>query len=1077
MPNVTLRGYQVFGANDEILNQAVDEVKAAVKAAKASGEVQVVSLFRRGYRHDLQIGELYVVPPSVCDSAEDFPLALLRAQVRHHATPEGRIEFEMGALVDKDDLPKETLTAFKDVVFREGGEGDLKPLLVWRACWSSPYDAIGFLYDEKTVLGKLREVAYAAPFNPALSSVLDALKATSENHAAFVVSAPVTQHMFSVPDSEDQDFPKLVPGLEYPAAEEDGRTKKTASQKVERRPVLRITAANIPAVEKDILTDGEMQCMAAMDQEVGDTVVASEESGLRESPLSGLITASSEDDDQKTQVNVTIPAEAFGGPAAGEAGAAAEAVGGIGGAAEAIAPLALLASLIVAAEDKAAPSQKGDVVDVAADIGDVVGTRAPIQGPVGTATAVSSSEKRADGMSKIIGQLLAIPSGEKRVFKLRGPGYEVSFVVYFDAEEARGDMGGRVPGMISGEYEVWATTNPEDQGTYREVTRQHVSPGKPGGMQQSYAAEQCVKAMAAWVRSPGRTASIKHAGFGAETVRAVRRFTENFAGHYMPLKALREELSRLTGDVKGALALLNQEGLVIPFGSGVKVLNQDLKSDAAMNQRRASFVIKNASGQHWACVDVEGVKMAGYWTDAEAEAHNFIDEKEAHEEVRRCCLGRDGAVVMPKGIAPLKLATWWSPGRILAAHYPELVQAPSHVPGKRSSFKHHKQADSWFQPGRVYEQFGDSSRGDVPAPLFPGEISQEQGNVINPWGAPGNGAPQAPAGLAGTPEGLNQMYDGAPLKQEMNFYGPEFMREFYAPQGPTDLGAGAIKAAKVAGQVMGNVSEAVDTAYEWHSGQRSPLYSFASLGGVLYKESGRGMLENEIEHCMDVVRQDPTHYDPDSLERLENLLQVAQTIPAKINDEEGEGVQASAKTAAPFNPTQDPQDQPAQPSSKTPSFLDALNMAAPEADPKVPYIDPQQDGNGIDNPSPAYLMMDKLLKGCMGAYTSQLLSAFNYTGRPLELEVPFTDKIDLADVLTVGSGLPAAAQAAKAQLTRALDVLTDDEKKQLLTDSFSQAAVWCDNQNGSGGFTYEVFARAEALEGSTLTVKAVTGIR
>lgn len=300
MPNVALRSFSAFGANDSVLTQAAAEIKDAVKAAKASGTVQVVSLMRKGYRLDLQVGDIYVIPPAVCDSPEDFPYALLVAKIQHHATPEGQIEFEMGALVDKQALTKDTLNAFRDVVFREGGEGDLKPLIIFRATWSSPHDALGFLYDEATIDGRLREVAYSAPFNPALSSVLDAARAVTEG-VTYVVSGPVTQHMFSIPAGEDQDYPEFVPGLNFAPAEEDGRTKKTAS--VQRKASIRLTAGNLPKIEKEVLSDEELSVFGAINDELGETVVASEAAGLRESPLSSLITAASEPEAPETLAN------------------------------------------------------------------------------------------------------------------------------------------------------------------------------------------------------------------------------------------------------------------------------------------------------------------------------------------------------------------------------------------------------------------------------------------------------------------------------------------------------------------------------------------------------------------------------------------------------------------------------------------------------------------------------------------------------------------------------------------------------------------------------------------------------
>jgi hypothetical protein len=497
----------------------------------------------------------------------------------------------------------------------------------------------------------------------------------------------------------------------------------------------------------------------------------------------------------------------------------------------------------------------------------------------------------------------------------------------------------------------------------------------------------------------------KTAAVAPETVNAVRHFIEHFGGQYLPLKALQAELSRLTTDVKGALSFLKMEGMIEPYEGGVKVLNRDLAADQQVRTpglptaMRGSYVIRNASGQHWACADVAGVKLGGFWTDdAAQEAHEFQNPEEAHEEVRRNCLDReDGAIVLPKGIGPLKLAGWWSPGALLAKAYPQLAGVAQHVPGSRKQSAKSKpkgkgdgrkpkpkKAESWWDTGQVADQFAPQLM-DNASPNFQGELGQQEPEgLLNPFGAPGNGEEQAPVSLAGCPEGMNKEYDGVPLKQETNFYGPEFMREFYAPQ----------------------------------------------TGDIPADE-----------------------------------LTVKQSAWKKAK---------AVKLAQPGDPVPpQPQLKP-----KQPSVLDALNLAAPEEQPKTPYIDPQQNGDGVDNPGPAYLMIDKLVKGVMGAYVSQLIGAFNYTRRPLELETPFEDKINLEEVLAYGGeSSETASKAAQKQLSHALDLLSDDEKKQVVNDGQAQAAVWCESETGAGGYTYEVFARVEAIEGAVLTVRAVTGIR
>ena len=86
--------------------------------------------------------------------------------------------------------------------------------------------------------------------------------------------------------------------------------------------------------------------------------------------------------------------------------------------------------------------------------------------------------------------------------------------------------------------------------------------------------------------------------------------------------------------------------------------------------------------------------------------------------------------------------------------------------------------------------------------------------------------------------------------------------------------------------------EARQTAYDWHSGQWSPLYEFASSG----KTSNQVALINDIEHCISVYSADPSpsYYNEFDLDRLNNLLAVA----SDLKDEDIDGHQASRKDAA-----------------------------------------------------------------------------------------------------------------------------------------------------------------------------------
>lgn len=275
MTNSIFRSYQVFGADDTILSSAVDSVKEAVKKAKASGKVQRVVLHKKGVRLDLEIGDVYVVPVSVCDDPATFPTAILYANLRQHTTGEGMVEFSMGDLVDPKELSKETLKAFKELVWGDSKE----PLLVFAASWSNIADHQSFLYDADTVFAELRDVAYAAPFNPSLSSSFDQLRAVDEDSAPTSKVFPGTQYIYKVKSGEKQEYPQMVRGLDL--AREEGKDKKSS----QTRPTFRILAAELPKTEKEKLSPDEMSMFANLDAELQTSIVSAEEDGKRSLPI------------------------------------------------------------------------------------------------------------------------------------------------------------------------------------------------------------------------------------------------------------------------------------------------------------------------------------------------------------------------------------------------------------------------------------------------------------------------------------------------------------------------------------------------------------------------------------------------------------------------------------------------------------------------------------------------------------------------------------------------------------------------------------------------------------------------
>jgi hypothetical protein len=71
-----------------------------------------------------------------------------------------------------------------------------------------------------------------------------------------------------------------------------------------------------------------------------------------------------------------------------------------------------------------------------------------------------------------------------------------------------------------------------------------------------------------------------------------------------------------------------------------------------------------------------------------------------------------------------------------------------------------------------------------------------------------------------------------------------------------------------------------DTAFEWHGGQWSPFYSFASTECTVWSEDHRAQCIAECEACLRIVEKNPGEYS-DEPEALENLRAAILALPAK----------------------------------------------------------------------------------------------------------------------------------------------------------------------------------------------------
>lgn len=79
-----------------------------------------------------------------------------------------------------------------------------------------------------------------------------------------------------------------------------------------------------------------------------------------------------------------------------------------------------------------------------------------------------------------------------------------------------------------------------------------------------------------------------------------------------------------------------------------------------------------------------------------------------------------------------------------------------------------------------------------------------------------------------------------------------------------------------------DVSQARDSAYEWHGRQWSPLlYCYASIDCKIANEDFRKAVLKEIEVAMKHVEANPAIYDKDESAKLPNLKRCVETANTK----------------------------------------------------------------------------------------------------------------------------------------------------------------------------------------------------
>ena len=213
--SVAGKSFQMFTVSEELLAKVVEAVQAGEKKARSSGDIQSLEVFCHGFRQNISLGRVYIVPPAVCNDRQNFPTALLHgALVRVFGTG-GE---EIADLIDKkigesefDEYSQADFDTIKKELFVDPRTEKEACLIIFAPNWMNTREFICFHFtkDAEQLKNNLRHQVFAAYFNPAVSSAFNALMTNVNTTKVDVTDiTPKLSHPF-LSESILKEHPKL----------------------------------------------------------------------------------------------------------------------------------------------------------------------------------------------------------------------------------------------------------------------------------------------------------------------------------------------------------------------------------------------------------------------------------------------------------------------------------------------------------------------------------------------------------------------------------------------------------------------------------------------------------------------------------------------------------------------------------------------------------------------------------------------------------------------------------------------------------------------------------------------------
>jgi phage FluMu protein Com len=254
--SIAIKSFQSFVVNEDLLQKVTEAVRKGEQQAHSSGEVKSIEVFYHGFRQNISIGRVYIVPASVCNKPEDFPIALLFGTVVRLLNlgeeTADLIQLKTGGEFDDTTDVQSHLDALKEQAFTTA-DGKGTSLIVFAPAWSGIREYVAFQYtdDEEKLANLLRHQIFSCYYNPAVSSGFDAL--------------------MTVADTWKLDVADITPKLTYPALTENPLRAfpelfKAAANK--KRTFL--TAKTADAIAQNQIEPEEMNVFQALGEALGN---------------------------------------------------------------------------------------------------------------------------------------------------------------------------------------------------------------------------------------------------------------------------------------------------------------------------------------------------------------------------------------------------------------------------------------------------------------------------------------------------------------------------------------------------------------------------------------------------------------------------------------------------------------------------------------------------------------------------------------------------------------------------------------------------------------------------------------